>query len=151
MPPLLVITCAVALGNNCHLQSTPAGMYAGQPVILTFASPEVCARQAAETDVVTKANPATRTRVPTHSVCVAVDVDKTGGFDVPDSNGGASVWVPVIATSDANASAADGPPSGLIPAIVFLNNSACVAALPKVAPGQMYPVCTKVEVVRGGK
>jgi hypothetical protein len=150
MTPLLVITCAVALGNDCHLQSTRAGMHAGQPVILTFASPEVCARQAAEADLVTKANPATRTRVPTHSVCVEVAVDQTGGFDVPDSDGGASVWVPVIATSDANASAADGPPSGLIPAIVFLNNSACVATLPKVVPGQMYPVCTKVEV-RGGK
>jgi hypothetical protein len=150
MTPLLVITCAVAMGNDCHPQSTPGSLHAGQPVILTFASPEVCARQAAESDRVTKANPATRTRVPTHSICVEVAVDQTGGFDVPDANGGASMWVPVIATNDANASAADGPPSGLIPAIVFLNNSACVAALPKVAPGKMYPVCTKVEV-HGGR
>jgi hypothetical protein len=150
MIPLLVITCAVSLGNDCHIQSTPTGMHAGQPVILTFASPEICARQSADMDRTTKANPATRTRVPTHTICVGVTVDKTGGFDVPDANGGASVWVPVIASSDANASAADGPPSGLIPEIVFLNNSACAASLPKVAPGKMYPVCAKVDVV-GGK
>jgi hypothetical protein len=150
MAPLLVITCAVSLGNACHLQSTPEGTYAGQPVILTFASPEVCAGRAAESDRVTKANPATRTRVPTHTICVEVAIDQTGGFDAPDANGGASVWVPVIATSDANASAADGPPSGLIPPIVYLNNSACLASLPKVAPGKMYPVCAKIEV-RGDK
>jgi hypothetical protein len=85
-------------------------------------------------------------KVPTHSVCVGVEVNTTGSFDAPDADGGASLWVPVIANSDANASAADGPPAGLIPAFVFLNNAQCLAALPKVEPGKSYPVCAKIEV-----
>jgi hypothetical protein len=50
MTALLVITSALALRNNCPLQSMLACMHAGQSLMLTFASPEDCARQAAEAE-----------------------------------------------------------------------------------------------------
>ena len=143
MNPLLVISCAISL-SNCHLPNSPPGLYAGQPVLLTFATLQTCETQMRNAD---ESNAAKHlSKVPTHSICVGVEVNTTGGFDAPDADGGASSWVPVFATSDANASAADGPPAGLIPAFVFLNNAQCLAALPKVEPGKMYPVCAKVEV-----
>lgn len=143
MNPLLVISCIASL-NGCHPPTAPAGLYVGQPVVVTFATLQTCEAQSQRAD---ESNAAHHfTKAPAHSVCVAVDINTTGGFDAPDADGGASLWVPVIAISDANASAADGPPAGAIPAVAFENNAQCLAALPKVVPGTIYPVCAKVEV-----
>lgn len=148
MNPLLVISCVISL-SNCQLPNSPPGLYAGQPVLLSFNTRQTCEAQMRRAD---ESNAAKHlSKVPTHSVCVEAEVNTTGGFDAPDVDGGASVWVPVISTSDANASAADGPPAGLIPALAFENNAQCLAALPKVDPGKMYPVCAKVEVYGASK
>jgi hypothetical protein len=141
--PLLVINCAVSL-INCQLPNASSVAYAGQPVFITFASPQTCEAQSRTVDNDNAAKHLTK--FPTHSVCVAVTVDTRGGFDAPDADGGASLWVPVLAVTDAAASAADGPPAGMIPLVAFENNATCLANLPKVVPGKMYPVCAKVEV-----
>lgn len=121
-------------------------MYGGQPVLLTFATLQTCQAQMRKAD---ESNAAKHlTKAPTHSVCVELTTDTHGGWDAPDADGGASVWVPVLALTDAAASAADGPPAGMIPAVVFLNNATCLANLPKVVPGKLYAVCAKVEVYR---
>jgi hypothetical protein len=141
--PLLVINCAISL-STCQLPNGPPGVYVGQPVVITFATRQTCEAQNQKSD---KDNAAKHlTKVPTHSVCVEVTVDTHGGFDAPDADGGASLWVPVVAVTDAAASAADGPPAGMIAPVVFENNAACLANLPKLVPGKMYPVCAKVEV-----
>lgn len=140
---LLVISCVVSL-SNCQPPNSPAGLYAGQPVVLTSATLQDCETRVRKGDQINAANHLSK--VPTHSVCVGVEINNTGGFDAPDADGGVSLWLPVIANTDANASAADGPPAGLIPAFVFLNNAQCLAALPKVQPGRSYPVCAKIEV-----
>ena len=145
MNPLLVINCAVSL-INCQLPNAPPDVYAGQPMVITFATPQSCEALSRKID---KDNAAKHlTKAPTHSVCVEVTVDTHGGFDAPDVEGGASLWVPVVAKSDAAASAADGPPAGMIPPLAFANNAACLANLPQVVPGKAYPVCAKVEVYR---
>lgn len=145
MNPLLVINCAVAL-SNCQPPNAPPGVHAGQPVVITFAAPQACEAQSWKIDADNVAKHLSK--VPTHSVCVEVTVDASGGLDAPDANGGASLWVPVFAATDAAASAADGPPAGLIPPVAFGNNAACLASLPKVVPGKWYPVCARVEVYR---
>jgi hypothetical protein len=144
----LVISCVATL-NNCQTPNAPAGLYAGQPMLLDITPRQTCEMQIRKADTSTNANHFTKR--PVHSVCAEVSVDTTGGFDAPDADGGASVWVPVFATTDANASAADGPPSGFIPAVVFENNARCLSQLPPVEPGKMYPVCAKVEVYGGAK
>jgi hypothetical protein len=143
MNPLLVINCAVSLAN-CHPPNAPPGVYAGQPVVITFATLQTCEAQARKMDENYVAKHLTK--APTHSVCVEIAVDDHGGLDAPDANGSASLWLPVVAKSDAAASAADGPPAGLIGPLAFLNNATCLANLPKVEPGKMYPVCAKVDV-----
>jgi hypothetical protein len=142
----LVINCAISLAN-CHLPSAPEGVYAGQPVLVDMAPLQVCETFAKRAD----GKNLTLTNKTTHTVCVPIQIDNTGGFDAEDAEGGASFWVPVIATSDANASAADGPPAGLVPGLAFTNNARCTSQLPKVVPGQSYPVCAKVEVFGAGQ
>jgi len=143
--PFLIINCALSL-SNCQLPNGPPGAYGGQPVLVTFGTRLTCA---AESQKIDKNNADKHfTKVPTHSVCVELSVDTQGGFDAPDSEGHASLWVPVLAVSDAAASAADGPPAGMIFPVAFENNAACLTNLPKVAPGKMYPVCAKVDVFR---
>jgi hypothetical protein len=143
--PLLVITCALSL-SNCQPPNAPPGVYAGQPLVVTFATLQSCQSKSREID---KNNASKHfTKAPTHSICVEITVDTNGGLDAPDANGGASLWVPVVAVTDAAASAADGPPAGMIAPIAFGNNAACLANLPEVVPGKMYPVCAKVEVYR---
>ena len=143
MNPLLIINCAVAL-SNCQLPNAPPGVYGGQPVVITFATLQTCEARSRKLD---EGNAAKHlTKVPTHSVCVEVTVDTSGGLDAPDANGGASLWVPVVAVTDAAASAADGPPAGMIAPVAFANNATCLASLPKVVPGKIYPVCARVEV-----
>jgi len=141
--PLLVINCAVAL-SNCQLPNAPPGVYGGQPVVLMFATPRACEAVSRKSDADNAAKGFTKG--PTHSVCVEVTVNTSGGLDAPDANGGASLWVPVVAVSDAAASAADGPPAGMIVPIAFANNAACLASLPKLVPGKMYPVCARIDV-----
>jgi len=141
--PLLVISCAVSL-INCQLQNAPPGAYGGQPVIVTFSTLQNCEVQSRKMD---KDNAAKGlTKMPTHSVCVEVTINTNGGFDAPDADGGASLWVPVLAVTDAAASAADGPPAGMIFPLAYENNATCLANLPKLVPGKMYPVCAKVEI-----
>jgi hypothetical protein len=143
--PFLVINCAASL-INCQLPNAPHGIYSGQPVFIAFATPQSCADQGRKFDQNTAAKQLAN--VPTHSVCVEVTVDTHGGFDAPNASGSASLWVPVIAVTDAAASTADGPPSGMIPPIAFESNATCMAKLPKTDPGTMYPVCAKVDVLR---
>jgi len=143
MNPFLVISCAISL-NNCQSAGAPGHFYAGQPIVLDFNTLPDCQALAKKGDESNEAKHLNKR--PLHSVCVEIEVNTTGGFDAADVDGGASLWVPVIASSDAAASAADGPPSGLIPPLAFTNNAQCLAALPKVEPGKMYPVCAKVEV-----
>ena len=143
MSPLLVINCALSL-SNCQFPNAPPGVYVGQPVVITFATPQTCEAQNRKLD---KDNAAQHlTKMPTHSICVAVTVDTEGGFDAPDLDGGASLWVPVIALTDAAASAADGPPAGMILPVAFENTAHCLANLPKVESGKKYPVCAKVQI-----
>lgn len=144
----LVISCAASL-SNCQLPNSPPGMYGGQPVILTLETLQTCEVHTRKSDEDNAAKQLTK--VPTHSVCVQVTVDAHGGFDAPDADGSVSVWVPVFAVTDAAASAADGPPAGMIPAVAFENNATCLANLPKVVPGKLYPVCAKVQVLASGR
>jgi hypothetical protein len=143
--PLLVISCSASL-INCQLPNAPPGTYGGQPVFIAFATPQSCADKSRKFDQNNAAKQLSN--VPTHSVCVEITVDTHGGFDVPDAKGSASLWVPVVAVTEAAASAADGPPAGMIAPLAFENNAACMANLPKVVPGRMYPVCAKVDVLR---
>ena len=145
MKPLLVINCAASL-INCQLPNAPPAVYGGQPVFIAFATPQSCADQSRRFDQNNAAKQLSN--VPTHSVCVEITVDTHGGFDEPNANGSASLWVPVVAVTEAAASATDGPPAGTIPPIAFENNATCMANLPKVVPGRMYPVCAKVDVLR---
>jgi hypothetical protein len=75
-------------------------------------------------------------------------VDNRGGFDVPDADDGGNLWVPVISLTVVDASAGDGPPTGLIAPIAYTNNATCLANLPKAVQGTMYPVCAKVQLYR---
>lgn len=140
----LVVSCAAAL-SNCQLPDSPPELHGGQPVILTLETLQTCEARARKSDEASAAKHLTT--VPTHSVCVEMKVNADGGWDASDADGGVSAWVPVFAFTDAAASAADGPPAGLIPAVAFENNATCLANLPRVVPGKLYPVCARVQVL----
>jgi len=139
----LMVSCGVAL-TNCHPQKAPEGALLGQPLAIHYNTLEKCESIAhvAEKEVREKH----LSKYPVRYICAAISINSHGGWDATDADGGASLWVPVIAASDAAASAGDGPPNGLMFPIAFENNSACLAALPKTESGKMYPVCAKVQL-----